>query len=262
MYRIYTKGNYFYAVNEQNGAQYENHAKDVVIRRSTENGNKFSICNKFSVSGFYGFIDISEIKDESGTPYTLQGFIDFKNENTGKFSGTSENGGGTGSSELKNLQATATLTLANDLVVTPGGAFDLTPDTIVSSTFGDILQLDEVNRLFTTFNTEQLNLGIDVFLALDGGNLEAFDVALQRGNEATLIERTKRQLFQRPAQGQSIGGPTGTTLSTYTSGVNDPFNNAGFNLTFFNPTNNDATILAGEVRIDVFAIYDVTKISV
>lgn len=256
MYRIYTKGNYFYAVNEQTGAQLEEHAKDVVIKRSTENSNKFSI------SRLFGLIDISEMKDESGTPYTLQGFIDFKNENTGKFSGTAENGSGTGSSDLKNVQATAILTLANDVIVTQGGTFDLTPDTIVTNTFGDVLQLDELNRLFTTMNNEQLNLSIDIFLALDGGNLEAFDVALQRGNETTLIERTKRQLFQRPAQGQSVGGPTGTTLSTYTSGTNDPFNNAGFSLTFFNPTNNDATILAGEVRIDIFGVYDILKTSV
>ena len=163
---------------------------------------------------------------------------------------------------LKNLQGTFTLTLPNDVVVQSGDTFDLTPDTIASNTFGDVLQLDEVNRLFTTTNNEQLNLGIDVFLTLDGGSLQAFDVALQRGNESTLIERTKRQLFRRPTQGQSIGGPTGTTLSTYTSGVNDPFNNAGFNLTFFNPTNNDVAILAGEVRIDVFGVYDTSKTSV
>ena len=258
MYRIYTKGNYFFAVNEETGAQLEEHAKDVVIKRSTENTNKFSI------SRLFGLIDISEMKDESGTPYTLQGFIDFKNENTGKFSGTAENGngngGGSGSSDLKNLQATATLTLPNDVVVQSGDTFDITPDTIVISTFGDVLQLDEVNRLFTTTNNEQLNLQVRISVPLEDtqGTEETHLVYLQRGNESTAIQTTIASVKgRRFAQTTDAG-----LVLTYTSGVNDPFNNVGFRIVFQNDGLFPITVRASEARIDFFGVYDTSKTSV
>lgn len=256
MIKIFTEGNYFFIV--ENEIEYEAHAKDVKVHRFSTSSEIFIFKNVNQWDGTRK-VNLSDIFDKDDAPYTLESFLTFKNEETGK---SSTGGGGEttdGDTDVKNLQATLVFNLEDDLQVQNGDSFDLTPNVQLGNTFDSLLTLDTVNRVITTFNTERLNLGIDVFLQLSSGALSAYDVALQRANETTLIERTKRQLFRRPDQGAATGGPTGVTLSSFTSGVTDPFNVVGFKVSFLNTSGQTITLIAGEIRIDVFAVYDVAQ---
>jgi len=84
MARIYIKNNYFFVDYE--GRQYENPAKDVRVHRLSSTSDDFSFEN---LNGWERTmsINISEIEDIDGNPYTLESWVDFYTQNTGKSSG-------------------------------------------------------------------------------------------------------------------------------------------------------------------------------
>ncbi len=158
-------------------------------------------------------------------------------------------------SDTKNLYARFSKVLNADVAVASGGSFDITPDITEANTFPvGVIGYDPLDNVLRCGNTEQLNLQIRVFFKLSSGSLALYDVALQRGNEAQGIEVTKMPVFRRPTRGGAVGGPTAVVLNTFTSGPSDPFNVAGFKLTFFNPSGQSINILQPGIRVDVFGV--------
>ena len=80
-YKIFTKNNYFYIV-DHNGRERDGLAKDVFITRASTTSNEFRFHGVHNWAHNI-FLNISEITDEDGNAYTLQGFIDFYHSNTG-----------------------------------------------------------------------------------------------------------------------------------------------------------------------------------
>lgn len=74
--KVYTKGGVFYIVDTQTNRQYEGIARDVLVKRSLTSSDDFYFAN---VNGWGDaqFLNITDIQDESGTPYVLADFVAF-----------------------------------------------------------------------------------------------------------------------------------------------------------------------------------------
>ena len=84
MPKIYISNNYFYI--EDNGKEYEGHAKEVLVRRKTAGGTEFSFTgvNNWPINKSVALADMTK---EDGSAYTLAEFETFYKEGTGKSSG-------------------------------------------------------------------------------------------------------------------------------------------------------------------------------
>ena len=81
-FKVFTKGNYFYIVDNATNREYNAFAKDVLITRGTTSQDDFFI---ESVSNWSESnpLDIADIQDENGDAYSLSDFITFYENNTG-----------------------------------------------------------------------------------------------------------------------------------------------------------------------------------
>ena len=80
-YKIYTKGNYFFVVDDNNRVR-DGLAKDVKVSRSNTSATSFRISGLTRLPPFT--YDISDLTDENGVAYTSASFIDFYENNTGE----------------------------------------------------------------------------------------------------------------------------------------------------------------------------------
>ena len=87
-FKIFTKGNYFYIVDNATNREYNAFAKDVLITRGATSQDDFFIGNVANWSES-NHLDILEIQDENGDAYVLSDFITFYENNTGFSSGGS-----------------------------------------------------------------------------------------------------------------------------------------------------------------------------
>ena len=88
-YKIYTSGNVFYLVEQENGnLVHEANKKDVLIKQFAIGDTAFYIQNVANWK-FLTPIEYTDIEDGDGVAYTLQGFIDFKEAETGNFNSAS-----------------------------------------------------------------------------------------------------------------------------------------------------------------------------
>ena len=81
-FKVFTKGNYFYIVDNATNREYNAFAKDVLITRGTTSQDDFFI---ESVSNWSESnpLDITDIQDVNGDAYSLSDFITFYENNTG-----------------------------------------------------------------------------------------------------------------------------------------------------------------------------------
>lgn len=165
-FKIFTKGNYFYIVDDTTNQVFEGHAKNISVNRTTDTGTGFKFAN---VNGWRQGkeLDITEIKNEAGTLYVLADFVTFYEANTG-FS-TAPGGSGAdlfGFFDYNDL-ATATTPIA---VVGGAGFTDLTNDELGSFTnknFPPGNVTDVWNEATQLFDFSQLTLGSKIDFRLD-----------------------------------------------------------------------------------------------
>ena len=81
-FKVFTKGNYFYIVDNATNREYNAFAKDVLITRGTTSQDDFFIENVSNWSESNP-LDIAEIQDVNGDAYVLSAFITFYENNTG-----------------------------------------------------------------------------------------------------------------------------------------------------------------------------------
>lgn len=86
-YKIFTKGNYFLIQDNDTDVEFEGLSKNVRVRRLTTSSDNFFFDNVNNWKDKKTGVNIADIQDEAGTPYTLQGFIDWYRANTGNFNG-------------------------------------------------------------------------------------------------------------------------------------------------------------------------------
>lgn len=204
--------------------------------------------------GYTQFDPINPVTGERGDPSWF-------NLNTGEF--TSERplgfvtGPCAGGQLASNRYARFVLPLTAPIQVSNGEQVLITPTIEQFNNFpAGMLRINDSGK-FILANTSQLNLLIRVTAQFAAGAFTAYDLALQRGNETTLIEPTKVQVFRRADQGSATGGTSSALIKTFSSGPTDPFNNAGFDVAFFNPSGTNATLELGNaetVRYDVFGV--------
>lgn len=88
-FKVYTKGNYFYIIDNDDNREYNALSKDVLITRGTTVQDDFFIENVDNWRGVENPLDISVIQDISGDAYSVASFITFYESNTGILSSTS-----------------------------------------------------------------------------------------------------------------------------------------------------------------------------
>ena len=81
-FKIFTKGNYFYIVDNDTSREYNAFAKDVLVTRGTTSQDDFFIENVANWSESNP-LDIADIQDVNGNAYVLSDFITFYENNTG-----------------------------------------------------------------------------------------------------------------------------------------------------------------------------------
>lgn len=96
MPKIYISNNYF-IIEDDNGLEYEGHAKDVLVRRENATSDNFSFTgvNGWEINNRVALADITK---QDGNAYTLSEFQSFYKEGTGKSSG-----GGSGDGTARNV---------------------------------------------------------------------------------------------------------------------------------------------------------------
>lgn len=100
MIKIFTEGNYFFIV--ENEIEYEAHAKEVKVHRFSTASEIFIFKNVNQWDGTRK-VNLSDIVDKDDAPYTLESFLTFKNEETGK----SSTGGGGETTEPEPIEPTS-----------------------------------------------------------------------------------------------------------------------------------------------------------
>ena len=136
-YKIFTRGNYFYIVDNDNNREYNAFSKDVLVTRGTTAQDDFFIENIPNWDGVGEPLDISVIQDENGDAYSLNAFITFYEDSTGK---SSPGGGATGSpgGSNKSLQYNDNGAFGGDASI--GVVVDHTPDA--NNPFNNSIRLD------------------------------------------------------------------------------------------------------------------------
>lgn len=83
-YKVYTKENTLYVVNNADNKEVVAHKKNVLIDRVSTSGTTFVFkgIDPF-ISSPANTLELSEIQDESGTPYILNDFLLFRDTETG-----------------------------------------------------------------------------------------------------------------------------------------------------------------------------------
>lgn len=114
-YKIFTKGNYFYIVDNDNNREYNALSKDVLVTRGTTAQDDFFFEHIDNWNGVENPLDISVIQDINGVAYVLADFILFYENNTGVLSSVSA--ADAGSNFVSVLNSTTTL-LTNGSVFT------------------------------------------------------------------------------------------------------------------------------------------------
>lgn len=88
-FKVYTKGNYFYIINNDDNREYNALSKDVLITRGTTSQDDFFIENVDNWRGAENPLDITVIQDENGDAYSVTSFITFYESNTGQLTSSS-----------------------------------------------------------------------------------------------------------------------------------------------------------------------------
>lgn len=91
-FKVYKTGNYVYIENEDNSSLSDYPCKDLRFDKPTANADTFNAFFNNKPLGFFTGVSINDIKDESGTVYSLADFNIFYKENTGNFSQASVSG--------------------------------------------------------------------------------------------------------------------------------------------------------------------------
>jgi hypothetical protein len=86
-YRIFTRGAYFYIVDNANEREYDGLSKHVKVTRSLTTSDVFRI-DGVDNWGPLQSINLADIQNENGDVYTLDDFVFFYERNTGQKSGT------------------------------------------------------------------------------------------------------------------------------------------------------------------------------
>ena len=81
-FKVFTKGHYFYIIDNDTSREYNAFAKNVMVTRGTTSQDDFFIENVANWNE-RNPLDISEIQDENGVTYSLSDFITFYENNTG-----------------------------------------------------------------------------------------------------------------------------------------------------------------------------------
>jgi len=81
-YRIFTKGNYFYIVDNDTEREFNALSKDLTVYRGKTNTDNFNfgLIQNWSQGKV---LDIAEIQNENGDAYTTEGFVSFYETATG-----------------------------------------------------------------------------------------------------------------------------------------------------------------------------------
>lgn len=131
-FKIYKKGNYIFAIDE-NGKQYEEHTSEVRVNRDSENGNTFRIHQLLNA---FGSLDISEILKEDGSAYSLTEWVDFYTAETG--------GAGDGA-------AATTGASSNTIEDADGDALEINADGSINASAGDLQRVKAQGDLKRTY---------------------------------------------------------------------------------------------------------------
>ena len=115
-YKIYTKSNYFYIVDNDTDNVFEALSKDVRVRKRVLSSDYFTFDN---VKDFSKTISFSEIQTEQGVSYSsISAFIEFYENNTGTISLKPSSTGANGTTPYKLISLATT----NANVVKASGA--------------------------------------------------------------------------------------------------------------------------------------------
>ena len=134
-FKVFTKGNYFYIVDNATNREYNAFAKDVMVTRGTTSQDDFFIenVNNWSESNP---LDIAEIQDENGDAYSLSNFITFYENNTGFSSaGSSALTTKTGFTGYSHTGAFAGKPLSNNYVWEVGNGINYTQADVNAETY-------------------------------------------------------------------------------------------------------------------------------
>ena len=105
-YKIYTKSNYFYIVDNDTNNVFEALSKDVRVRKRVLSSDYFTFDN---VKDFSKTISFSEIQTEQGVSYSsISAFIEFYENNTGTISLKPSSTGANGTTPYKLISLATT----------------------------------------------------------------------------------------------------------------------------------------------------------
>ena len=105
-YKIYTKSNYFYIVDNDTDNVFEALSKDVRVRKRVLSSDYFTFDN---VKDFSKTISFSEIQTEQGVSYSsISAFIEFYENNTGTISLKPSSTGANGTTPYKLISLATT----------------------------------------------------------------------------------------------------------------------------------------------------------
>ena len=111
-FKVFTKGNYFYIVDNATNREYNAFAKDVLVTRGTTSQDDFFIENVANWSESNP-LDIADIQDVNGDAYALSDFITFYENNTG-FSSAGSSASTTKQGFIDYNDTTGSVTLTPD----------------------------------------------------------------------------------------------------------------------------------------------------
>lgn len=161
--RVWRNVNYVYVVDE-NGVQFRDHAKNVVVSQSEVDGDLFTIS-----SDRLGNFDraIADIKNEADESYTAESFLEWADENTGNFSTAS---GGSEVAKQGSADYSDTATAITPIVILKDVFSFITNNALGINT--DVSNLpDGVTVLWDASNNQfdfsQLSIGSVVHLRFD-----------------------------------------------------------------------------------------------
>jgi hypothetical protein len=84
--KIYRYGRYIVAQDTETNEIFEAHADKVLVTRTTASATRFGIVGLYGTGEKYQRgIDVADLQDENGDPYTAESFWTWATENTGNF---------------------------------------------------------------------------------------------------------------------------------------------------------------------------------
>ena len=192
-YKIFTRGNYFYIVDNDNNREYNAFSKDVLVTRGTTSQDDFFIENIPNWGGVGEPLDISVIQDANGDAYSLNAFITFYEDSTGKSS--PESG-------ANNVKANNVIVNQLNVATTLGGVIDSTKEYFIDGIIDlgttqitvpptgitlkgysfDISGLTSSEDNYTMFISESIAigsgnlLGADYFISVTGAGSKVYEL--------------------------------------------------------------------------------------